>query len=50
MQEEQENCGIKDDIKATFKCIYCVRKQNSFTSNLLNHLFSEMGVLHCTTL
>ena len=30
-------------MKATIKCILCCYKANIFTSNLLNHILSEMG-------
>ena len=38
------NENQEDDIKTIIYCILSCNKLNSFTSNLFNHLLSEMGL------
>ena len=43
--DNQKTMEYEDDIKAILKCILCCYKVNTLTSQLLNHLLHEMGLL-----
>ena len=43
----ENEANIMAIIKAIIKCIHDVVTSNSFISNILNYLLSEMGVYNC---